>query len=258
MLTPRVIPCLLLQGAGLVKTLKFSTPRYVGDVVNAVKIFNEKEVDEIFILDIAAHKQPGSIQWGLIGNITSECFMPVGYGGGIRSTDEIRRLFGLGIEKVSINTSAIENPKLIEDAARLFGSQSVVAAVDVKRTMLGSYVICSNGGSRKTNLDLLTHVRHLEKCGAGELLLNSIDRDGTQSGYDINLIKKVSRAVSIPVVACGGAGSIQDCVEAVFHGGASGAAAGSLFVFHGKHRAVLITYPSRAQLDDAFRNRGDV
>jgi len=253
MLTPRVIPCLLLRGAGLVKTVRFSNPKYVGDIINAVKIFNDKEVDEIVVLDIDAHCREGSIQWNLLAQVASECFMPMCYGGGVRTTDEIKRLFGLGIEKVSINTAAVENPKLIEDAARLFGNQSIVAAVDVRRTLLGAYSVHSHGGNRKTDLDLVSYVRELERRGAGELFLNSMDRDGTQSGYDLKLIAMVAGAVNVPVIASGGAGGLEHFADAVQKGGASAVAAGSLFVFHGRHRAVLITYPERALLDGLFR-----
>ncbi len=255
---PRVIPCLLLSGNGLVKTVKFANAQYVGDIINAVRIFNEKEVDEIIVLDIDAYRRPNSIQWELIGKVTSECFMPMCYGGGIQDTEEIKRLFGMGIEKISINTSGITNPGLIEQAARLFGSQSIVAAVDVRRTLLGGYSVYSNGGRRKVSLDLISHVRHLEKRGAGELFLNSINRDGTQSGFDLRLIKTVCSAVNIPVIACGGAGNLQHLAEAVKDGGASAVAAGSLFVFHGKHRAVLITYPARAQLNALFKKSSNV
>jgi len=253
MLTPRVIPCLLLRGAGLVKTVKFSSPKYVGDIINAVKIFNDKEVDEIIVLDIDAHRRPGSIQWDLLAQVASECFMPMCYGGGVRTTDEIQRLFGLGIEKVSINTAATEDPKLIADAARLFGNQSIVAAVDVRRSLFGGYTVYSHGGSRKTALDLAGYVRELERRGAGELFLNSIDRDGTQAGFDLKLVGMVAGAVSIPVIAGGGAGRLEHFAEAVRKGGASAVAVGSMFVFHGRHRAVLITYPERALLDGLFQ-----
>jgi cyclase len=252
MLKTRVIPCLLLKGSGLVKTVKFSQPTYVGDIVNAVKIFNDKEVDEIVILDIQAHIASDRIQWELLAHVASECFMPMCYGGGISSVDQMKRLFELGLEKVSINTAALENLRLVEDAAKIFGSQSIVVAMDVQKGWFGKYVVCSHGGSKKTKYDPASYARMVEQMGAGEIFLNSIDRDGTQSGYDLTLLENVAGAVGIPVIACGGAGSVEDFARAA-GAGASAVAAGSMFVFHGKHRAVLITYPDRKQLESALK-----
>ena len=247
MLIPRVIPCLLLRGTGLVKTVKFAEPKYVGDMINAVRIFNDKEVDEIIILDIEAHKQRGKINWDLVTKTASEAFMPMCYGGGITTVDEIKRLLKAGIEKVSINTAAHENPKLIEDAARAFGSQSIVAGIDVKKNFLGRYVVVSHGGDKKQSSDVVQWAKAVERAGAGEIMLNSVDRDGTQTGYDLELVRQVTSAVRIPIIACGGAGKVQHFAEAV-QSGASAVAAGSMFVFHGPHRAVLITYPERKEL----------
>lgn len=246
MLIPRVIPCLLLRGTGLVKTVRFAEPKYVGDIVNAVKIFNDKEVDEIIILDIEAHARR-RINWELVTSTASEAFMPMCYGGGVTTVDEIRRLLKAGIEKVSINTAAHEDPRLIEAAARAFGSQSIVAGIDVKKNFLGRYVVVSHGGKRKQSADPVQWAKAVERAGAGEILLTSVDRDGTQAGYDLELVRQVTGAVRIPVIACGGAGKVQHFAEAI-QSGASAVAAGSLFVFHGPHRAVLITYPDRADL----------
>lgn len=247
MLIPRIIPCLLLRGAGLVKTVRFSEPKYVGDVVNAVRIFNDKEVDEIIILDIEAHAGRGRIKWDLVTSTAGEAFMPMCYGGGVTSVDEIKRLLKAGIEKVSINTAAHDNPRLIEQAAKEFGSQSIVAAIDVKKTFLGRYAVVSHGGERKRSAELVPWAKAVERAGAGEILLNSVDRDGTQTGYDLELVRQVTSAVRIPVIACGGAGKVAHFADAI-RSGASAVAAGSLFVFHGPHRAVLITYPERAEL----------
>lgn len=246
MLIPRVIPCLLLRGTGLVKTVRFADPKYVGDIVNAVKIFNDKEVDEIIILDIEAHARR-RINWELVTSTASEAFMPMCYGGGVTSVDDIRRLLKAGIEKVSINTAAHENPRLIEEAARTFGSQSIVAGIDVKKGFLGRTQVVTHGGKRKQAPDPVAWAKAVERAGAGEILLTSVDRDGTQSGYDLELVRQVTSAVRIPVIACGGAGKVQHFAEAI-QSGASAVAAGSLFVFHGPHRAVLITYPPRAEL----------
>lgn len=252
MLPPRVIPCLLLKNAGLVKTVRFKDPTYVGDPINAVKIFNDKEVDELIFLDIAATVERKKPQLTLLARIAGESFMPFSYGGGIRSVDEIRDILRLGVEKVCINSQAVENPPFIQDAARVFGSSTIVVSLDVKKSFLGKYEVVIHGGRKRTRLDPVQHARFMEKMGAGELMVNSVDRDGTMAGYDLDLIKRVSEAVSIPVIACGGAGRISDFGEAVKKGGASAVAAGSLFVFHGKHRAVLISYPSIKDIREAL------
>jgi cyclase len=238
---------LLLRGTGLVKTVRFAEPRYVGDIINAVRIFNDKEVDEIIIVDIEAHAGRGRINWELVTKAAGEAFMPMCYGGGVTTVDEIKRLFKSGIEKVSINTATHEQPKLLETAARTFGSQSIVASIDVKKTLFGRNVVVSHGGRKKQATDVVEWAKTVERAGAGEILLNSVDRDGTQSGYDLELVRQVTSAVRIPVIACGGAGKVEHFAEAI-RSGASAVAAGSLFVFHGPHRAVLITYPERAEL----------
>jgi cyclase len=248
MILPRVIPCLLLKNRGLVKTTKFKDPKYLGDPINIVRIFNDKEVDELVFLDIAATVENRPPQFDLLKSITSECFMPLGYGGGIKSMDDVRRLLGIGIEKVILNTSAVEIPGLIRSAADYAGSSSVVISMDVKRNMLGKYEVQTRSGGKKTGLDPLKHALEVEKMGAGEILVNSIDRDGTMQGYDIELIQRVADAVNIPVVACGGAGSIQHLRDAIKLGHASAAAAGSMFVFQGPLRAVLISYPGQNDL----------
>lgn len=253
MLTTRVIPVLLYNGTGLVKSVRFKDYRYIGDAINTVRILNDKEVDEIMLLDIAATARGRGPDFRLIADVASECFMPMGYGGGITNVEEIRRILRLGVEKVCINSAAVSDPALIRRTADLIGSQSVLISVDVKKGFLGKYEVYTHSGSRGTGLDPVAFAAQMEKIGAGELLLNAIDRDGTMQGYDIDLLRRVTATVSIPVIACGGAGKLQDFTDAVQTGGASAVAAGSLFVFHGRHRAVLINYPTQTELEQAFR-----
>lgn len=252
-LRPRVIPCLLLRGTSLVKTVKFKDSVYLGDPRNAVKIFNDKEADELVLLDITATIERRHPRLELIREIASESFMPLGYGGGICTLDEIKQIIGIGFEKVIINTCAVSNPKLVEQAARAVGSQSVVVSIDARQHRLGKkYEVFTHGGRQATGLDPASFATEIADRGAGEILLNAIDRDGTMIGYDLDLVSRVVQAVRVPVVACGGAGSVDDLVRAVRVGGAAAAAAGSLFVFHGRHRAVLISFPTGKQLDAAF------
>jgi imidazole glycerol-phosphate synthase subunit HisF len=248
MLRTRVIPCLLLNRTGLVKTRQFADAKYVGDPINAVKIFNDKEVDELIMLDITATQDGRGPSFGLIEEIASECFMPLAYGGGLKTVDDARRMLKLGVEKVVFNATALESPAVLRDAAREFGAQAVVASLDVRRKLFGRYEVMGNRGKRSTGLDPAILARQLEDQGVGEIFLTSIEREGTFKGYDVELIKHVTSAVSVPVVANGGAGSVTDFGHAVSHGGASAVAAGAMFVFHGPHRAVLITYPTQAEL----------
>jgi cyclase len=248
----RVIPCLLLQNQGLVKTIKFKDPTYLGDPINIVRIFNDKEVDELVFLDITATIEQRKPPIQHISQIAQECFMPLGYGGGIRNLCDVKEILGLGVEKIIINSYAVEHSAFIGKAADMVGSQSIVVSIDVKKNFMGKYQVHTHGGRNNTHLDPVNHAVNMEAAGAGELLLNSINCDGTMQGYDIDLIKKVSDAVNIPVVACGGAAGIIDLVKAVKMGKAAAVAAGSIFVFHGKHRAVLISYPSRKDIQQAF------
>jgi len=244
----RIIPCLLIKNRGLYKTIKFKDPIYVGDPANALKIFNEKEVDELIVLDITATKEKKKPNFKLLNELASECFMPLCYGGGITSLDEIKTLFNLGIEKVSLNSITYSKPELISEAAKIFGSQSIVGSIDVKKNLFGKYQVYINSGTLNTKKDAVEYAQYLTNLGVGEIFLNSIDRDGIMSGYDIDLIKNVSASVPVPLVACGGAGRIEDFGIAIHQGGASAVSAGSFFVFHGKHRAVLITYPTRDEM----------
>lgn len=249
MLKPRVIPCLLLRGRGLYKTVKFGDPKYVGDPVNAVKIFNEKEVDELLLLDITATPEKREPNYELISDIAGECFMPLGYGGAVTSIEQVRKLHRMGVEKVAMNTAAYNDRRLVKEACDMFGSSSIVAAIDVKKTFLGKYEVWIEGGRKNTKEDPVKYAEELAQLGVGEILVNSIDRDGTQTGYDISLLKKISAAVDTPVIACGGAGSLDHIRQAITEAHVSATAAGSLFVFHGKHRAVLINYPSPEELE---------
>ncbi len=244
----RVIPCLLLRGHGLVKTRKFKDPVYLGDPVNAVRIFSEKEVDELVILDIDASREGLEPNYEVIAEIAGECFMPVAYGGGVRTLEQARRLIRCGVEKVVINTAAAESCDVIRETAQVFGRQAVVGAIDAKRTLLGGYRVMARSASVEVRTPLDEHVQALVAAGAGEIFLNSVDRDGMMEGYDLPLIRRVAQQVNVPVVACGGAGTVEHLAAAVHEGGASAVAAGSMFVFHGRLRAVLINYPQGLDL----------
>ena len=252
MLKTRVIPCLLLKNAGLVKTVKFKDPKYLGDPINTVKIFNDSGVDELTFLDITATIENRKPNFDLLSQIASECFMPLGYGGALRSINDIEELLNIGIEKAIINSYAVENPEFIKEAAEKFGSSTIVISIDVKRSLFGNYEVFTNSGKRSTKIEPVEFAKKMEDKGAGEILLNSIDRDGMMKGYDLELLEKVSEAVSIPVIACGGAGNLNDFSEAVKKTHVSAVAAGSLFVFQGPHKAVLINFPAEEELETLF------
>jgi len=245
---PRLIPCLLLKGEGLVKTVKFEKPNYIGDPRNAVKIFNEKEVDELALFDIYASQENRDPQFELIEEIVTEAFMPVAYGGGIKSIDHVAQLFSIGVEKVVITSSALDNINLVRDCAQEFGSQSIAVCIDVKKSILGGYGLRSHGGKKKHSENPVQFAKKIVEEGAGELMVNCIDRDGMMKGYDIPFVRSITSQVGVPVIACGGAGKLDDMVEAVKSGGAAAAAAGSIFVYQGRHRAVLISYPERTKV----------
>ena len=247
MLKTRVMPCLLVNNERLVKTVKFKNASYVGDPVNAIKIYNEKEVDELIIVDISATVEKRPPPFRMIAEITDECFMPLCYGGGIRSVEDIKTIFASGVEKAAINSYAVENPFFVRQAAAIFGSQSIVLSLDVRKTLLGRYAVCTHSGRNVTKLDPAAFAGQMEEMGAGEILLNSIDRDGTWEGYDLDLIAKVAGAVTIPVIALGGAGHTGHFVGAV-RSGASACAAGSMVVYQGKDKGVLINFPTRDEL----------
>lgn len=248
MLIGRIIPCLLYDGAGLVKTVKFKSRFYIGDLTNAIKIFNDKEVDELIILDIDATRQGRDPDYKMLELAASQCFMPLCYGGGIRTVEQIRHILSLGIEKVSINTAAVDDPDLVREAADYFGSQAIVASIDAKSGLFGGYSVHAGDGKGARKLNPVEHARKVAALGAGEILINAIDRDGAMRGYDLDLVRSIVDAVDVPVIACGGAGSIDDLVAVLRKAGASAAAAGSMFVFYGPHRAVLISYPAADEI----------
>lgn len=252
MLGIRVIPTLLLRNAGLVKGAKFKDHKYVGDPVNAVKIYNEKEVDELVFLDITATVEGRRPNYELLADIASQAFMPFGYGGGLASVNDIEKLFKIGVEKAILNTAAVQNANLLRDASKVAGSQSIVVSMDVKKSLFGKYSVYIKSGQFNTKLDPVDFAKRAEEAGAGELILCSIDREGTGQGYDEELIKSVTSAVDIPVVASGGAGNLEHFKQAV-DAGASAVAAGDMFIFHGKHKAVLITYPKYNVLENLFK-----
>jgi cyclase len=239
---------LLVHKGGLVKTIGFDKPKYVGDPLNAVRIFNEKEVDELMVLDIDATRERREPDYALIRNLAAECRMPLAYGGGVRTVEQFERLVSLGVEKVAVSAAAVADPALISEAATRVGRQSVVAIFDVRRTGARCEVFTRNG-SAATGLDVVELARRAEKSGAGEIVINSIDRDGQMKGYDSELVRAVRTAVTLPLTVLGGAGSLADIAALVREFGLVGAAAGSLFVFKGVYRAVLINYPSRSDKD---------
>jgi cyclase len=245
----RVIPSLLIHKGGLIKSVQFKSYKYIGDPINAVKIFNEKEVDEIVVLDIDATKENRPPNFEAITEIASEAFMPMAYGGGITTLEEIKKILHSGFEKVILNKSLHSNLSLVTQAANLFGSQSVVASIDIKKGFLGKYKVYTDNGKNSTKFTPVEFSKMVEQAGAGEILINNIDADGTYKGFDISLIKEIASAVNIPIVAMGGAGNLEDFYKAK-QAGASAVAAGSMFVFQRPHQAVLISYPSQKELKD--------
>lgn len=237
----RIIPVLLLKNKGLVKTTNFKNPIYIGDPINALKIFNDKEADELVILDIEASKSDNKINFDFIKDIASEAFMPIGYGGGIKSLNDVQRLFSLGVEKVILNTLLYTNPELIKELINNYGSQSIVASVDYKSSLFYKNRPCFKSGTINLKTDLFEYLKNVEEMGVGEIILQNINKEGTMSGYDLEIIQKASSLISVPIVALGGAGSLLD-VKNVINTGVSAAAAGSIFVYNGPHRAVLISY----------------
>ncbi|HRJ45858.1 MAG TPA: AglZ/HisF2 family acetamidino modification protein [Opitutaceae bacterium] len=250
MLRPRIIPCLLIHNGGLVKTMRFTEPKYVGDPLNAVRIFNEKEVDELFVADIDASVAAREPNYSLIAKLASECRMPLCYAGGVKTPEQFERIISLGVEKVAIGSAAIESPGLVVQAARRVGNQSVVVVMDVRQSgLLRRYEVFTHNGKRPSGWHPAELARKMAAEGVGEIVVNSIDRDGTMKGYDMDLVQAVREAVKVPLSILGGAGDLNHVRELVARHGTIGAAAGSLFVFKGKYRAVLIQYPSREEKD---------
>lgn len=247
MLRTRVVPCLLVRNGGLVKTQRFADDKYVGDPINAVRIFNEKEADELTVLDIDATVKGNEPDYRMIENLAAECRMPLCYGGGVTTVDQVKRIMGLGVEKVSISAAAVARPELISEIAEQVGSQSAVVVIDVKKRAFGGTKVVTHNGRKDTKLHPVEFAKRLAELGAGEIVVNSVDRDGMMGGYDLELGQQLRSAVNIPVTLLGGAGSFDDLRNAVSTLGLVGVAAGSFFVFRGKYRAVLISYPSPAE-----------
>lgn len=257
MLRPRLIPCLLVHNGGLVKTTKFKDPKYVGDPINAVRIFNEKEVDELIVMDIDATRLNRQPDYRMIANLASECRMPLCYGGGVKTVEQLEKIIGLGVEKVAISAAAVDQSELISQAAARVGSQSVVVVIDVKKSgMLRKPEVVTQNGTHRTGLDPIEFARRAAMLGAGEIVLNSVDRDGEMKGYDLDLVARLRESVSVPVTILGGAGTLSDIEQLYAEYGVIGAAAGSLFVFKGRYRAVLINYPNRNEKDALLARAG--
>jgi cyclase len=253
MFLPRIIPVLLLKGKGLVKTVKFKDPRYIGDPINAVKIFNDLKADELVFLDITASKEGRSISLDTVKDISEEAFMPFAVGGGINSLSTVEKVLETGCEKVVINSAFHSSLTFIRDVVGHFGAQSLVISIDVRKNLLGKYETFTHSGTVRSKVRLEESIKLATDLGAGEILINSIDLDGTMKGYDIKLVKLVSDLANCPTVACGGAGSYQDLAEAYYNGGAHSLAAGSLFVYHGPRNAVLINYPAKGEIVNLFK-----
>ena len=258
MLQPRIIPSLLIHEKGLVKSTKFKDYKYVGDPINAVKIFNEKEVDEIIIVDIDASVNGNEPDYRLIEKLAYECRMPLCYGGGIKTAEQAQRIFALGVEKISISSIAVQKPEIITEIANVVGNQSVVVVLDVKKKLFGGYEIYTHNGTKKTGIDPVEFVQKIEKLGAGEIVINSIDNDGTMKGYDLNLLDLIRDKISLPLTVLGGAGNMNHIGEVIAKHGIIGVAAGSNFIFKGKYRAVLINYPTVKEkidlINEYFKN----
>jgi cyclase len=254
MLRPRIIPCLLIHEGGLAKTLYFRNPKYVGDPINAVKIFNEKEADELIILDIDATVNGKHPDYKLISDVATECRMPLCYGGGVKTAEQAKKIIGLGVEKIALSAAAIQNPNLIADISDEIGRQSVVVVLDVKKQLFGEdYEVFTHNGKKSTKRSMVEVAVQAEAMGAGEIVINSIDRDGQMKGYDLALAQKIRDAVKIPITVLGGAGSLEDIRALIHANGVIGASAGSFFIFKGVYKAVLINYPNMSQRDALIR-----
>ncbi len=255
MISARIIPVLLLKDGGLVKTIQFKNPTYVGDPINAVKIFNDKEVDELIFLDITASQNKRKPNTDFIKHIAEECFMPLCYGGGIHSLQDIENVLKVGVEKIAINTACLENSSFIKEAVIKFGGSTIVGVIDFKKNIFGKYVVYEHTQKKSTKIHPLDLALKLESSGVGEILLNSVDKDGTMEGYDIMLIKSIAEKINVPIIGCGGAGNIDHIVDLIKETQISAAAAGSMFVFRGKHRAVLINYPNLIDIQNRLSQK---
>lgn len=253
MLRPRIIPSLLIQDNGLVKTVNFKNPKYVGDPINGVKIFNEKEVDELAIFDIDATVKGLEPNYSLIERIANQSRMPLCYGGGVKTVEQAQKIFGLGIEKIALSSSVLQNPKLITKIADRVGAQSVIVVLDVKKKLLGGYEVYTHNGKKGTGINPFKFIEQAQYLGAGEIIINSIDNDGMMKGFDMSLIDKAREKSSLPMTVLGGAGNLEDIKKVIDKHKIIGVAAGSLFVFKGKYKAVLINYPNKSEKDILFK-----
>lgn len=252
MLRPRIIPSLLVHDNGLVKTVNFKNPKYVGDPINAVKIFNEKEVDELAVFDIDATVLGKEPNYSLIERLASQSMMPLCYGGGVKTVEQAQRIFSLGVEKIALSSAVLHNPKLITEISERVGAQSVIVVLDVKKKLLGGYEVYTHNGKKATGINPFKFVEEAQKLGAGEIVINSIDKDGVMKGYDLDLIAKVREKITLPMTVIGGAGSLSDIEKVIDKHGVIGVAAGSLFVFRGPYKAVLISYPTQLEKNKIF------
>lgn len=250
MLQKRIIPCLLLHKGGLYKTQNFKKPTYIGDPINAIKIFNEKEVDELMFLDIDATVQNKEPNYKMIEDIASECFMPLCYGGGVKTLHQMKKIYSLGVEKISISSAAIENPNLIQEAANIFGNQSVIVTVDIKKDFFGKKKVFINNGKKNTKINPVDFIKRVEALGAGEIVVNSIDHDGVMKGYDIELLKEIKSNIKVPVIALGGAGNLNHIKEIFEISKVDAVACGSMFVYQGPLKGVLISYPPYQKIQE--------
>jgi cyclase len=252
MLRTRVIPCLQLIDESLVKTVKFDNHRYIGDPINTVRIFNELEVDELCFLDIRATKENRPPNFKILSEIANECFMPLSYGGGVKDADTAKRILSIGFEKIVLNTAAYDHPKLVTEIANHSGNQSVIGSIDVKKNIFGKYQVYTNDGIKKRDLDPIFWAKQLESLGAGELILTSMDRDGTWNGFDIDLLKSITESINIPVIANGGAGNVNHISEVVKKTNVSAVALGSMVVYQAKGLGVLVNFPDKEDLKNIF------
>ena len=253
MLRPRIIPSLLIQDKGLVKTVNFKNPKYVGDPINAVKIFNEKEVDELAVFDIDATAKGLEPDYSLIERLANQSRMPLCYGGGVKTVEQAQKIFSLGIEKIALSSAVLDNPDLITKIADRVGAQSVIVVLDVKKKLFGGYEVYTHNGKKATGINPFKFAEEAQKLGAGEIIINSIDQDGVMKGYDMNLIEKIREKISLPLTVLGGAGKPEDIKEVISRHGIIGVAAGSLFVFKGVYKAVLINYPSKEEKEKLYK-----
>ena len=253
MLRPRIIPSLLIQDNGLVKTVNFKNAKYVGDPINAVKIFNEKEVDELAIFDIDATVKNLEPNYSLIERIANQSRMPLCYGGGVKTVEQAQKIFGLGIEKIALSSAVLQNPELITQIAERVGAQSVIVVLDVKKKLFGGYEVYTHNGKKSTGINPFEFAAKAQKLGAGEIIINSIDQDGVMKGFDMNLIDKIREKISLPLTVLGGAGNLNDIKEVISKHGVIGVAAGSLFVFKGIYKAVLISYPTKDEKEKLYK-----